>query len=83
MQRVFPLWLECFCYEYREDVLVTCASPMTPFLCRLPPVPEPLAIRPIVLDTALSHLQVPSVKHRLAGGASGPGVVSRLFGWGK
>ena len=56
---------------------------MTPFLCRLPPVPEPLAIRPIVLDTALSHLQVPSVKHRLAGGASGPGVVSRLFGWGK
>ncbi|KAK2075844.1 hypothetical protein QBZ16_001585 [Prototheca wickerhamii] len=52
-------------------------------IARLPPVPEPLAIRPIVLDTALSHLQVPSVKHRLAGGVSGSGVVSRLFGWGK
>ena len=81
MYKVFPLWLEPFRHEYRGIILMTCANNTLP--CRLPPVPEPLAIRPIVLDTALSHLQVPSVKHRLAGGASGPGVVSRLFGWGK
>ena len=61
-------------------------------IARLPPPPELIPVRPIVLDTALMCIEPPSVEHRVpkkqqaaaaAAAAEGGSMVSRLFGWGK
>jgi hypothetical protein len=60
-----------------------------PRICRIPPPPAMMPVRPIVLDTALMAIEPPSVAHRApkrAAPAAGPaaaGMVGRLFGWGK
>jgi tetratricopeptide (TPR) repeat protein len=65
-----------------------------PRFAKLPPLPAPVPVRPIFLDTALNCMHPPSLDHRAskkqkaaaaaAGGdhGAGGGMVSRLFGWG-
>lgn len=63
----------------------------TPRFAKLPPLPAPVPVRPIFLDTALNCIHPPTLDHRAskkqktAGGGdqgAGGGMVSRLFGWG-
>lgn len=57
-------------------------------IARIPPNPPLVAVRPIVLDTALMCIEPPNVEHRVSkkqagtGSAAQGGMVSRLFGWG-
>ncbi|KAI7837680.1 hypothetical protein COHA_008473 [Chlorella ohadii] len=54
-------------------------------LCRVPPPPRAVAVRPIFLDTALNYIQPPDLSHRLPKkqAAEAQGTFSRLFGgWG-
>ncbi|PRW56110.1 Signal recognition particle subunit SRP68 isoform A [Chlorella sorokiniana] len=54
-------------------------------LCRIPPAPHAVPVRPIFLDTALNYIQPPDLSHRLPKkqAAEAQGTFSRLFGgWG-
>eukprot|EP00887_Chlorella_sp_A99_P002852 scaffold6.g2852.t1 len=59
---------------------------VTARIARLPPLPSSVPVRPIVLDAALAHIQLPSLAaHLPKQAAAGSGLVSgvgRLFGWG-
>ena len=63
-----------------------CAHPPIPHpglpLRSIPPLPRPVPVRPIFLDTALTFIQAPDLSHRLPKktAAEAQGTFSRLFG---
>lgn len=50
-------------------------------LCRVPPQPASVAVRPFMLDSALNYIQAPSLEHRTAKEES-KSTFSRIFAWG-
>lgn len=60
-----------------------------PRVFQIPYAMQPLAMRPIMLDTANSYVQYPDLSKRFkksenkAGAAAGSSMLSSLFGWGK
>ena len=49
----------------------------------IPPVLQQVAIRPLMLDNALNHLEAPSVDHRVAKKEQPKSAFAKLFTWGK
>lgn len=50
-------------------------------LCRVPPQPASVAVRPFMLDSALNYIQAPSLEHRTAK-EEAKSTFSRIFTWG-
>ncbi|KAK9904768.1 hypothetical protein WJX75_002167 [Coccomyxa subellipsoidea] len=50
-------------------------------LCRVPPQPASVAVRPFMLDSALNYIQAPSLEHRTAK-EEFKSTFSRIFAWG-